>query len=926
MDDHPYMMYSLVDQQIYETIEKRKPNPSFHDVVKNLLPAHWKLSIGGVWTNISQPGVDTPRFGWKIHLSCIRDQGKLTLERAVPCLVEHGVDFKFLSDNYILDLSLNKNWPRSQVGKFITAYPRDKAQCQQVATLLAGLTADLSGPYILTDMPVDNSQVVHVRHGAFLQDFRIDRYGVRQHGFHDDQGQWQTDERRPATDMNHTTWSQDQPSTPTRHSQARSDDPAGSEEHAVVIGGRYAIHKAFRYNGEGGIYHGIDTATEQKIVLREIRRGINPRLGGKVMPEGYSIQKEARLMQMAQHTGLIPAYVDHFQEDGHWFLVQQRLLDTKTLWGHAMDIYFALPPVTGRHLTLTLLPLFTKLARGLQKIHGCGVILRDLTRTNVLVTPEGNPCFIDLEFAHGIDEDSPWIHGWTPGFASPQQRGDQSPSTSDDCYAFGVLLLDVLTFCATGMELHKPAIMQRLRRNLADLDMPAALYPLIDGLINADPATRLDLDQAIASLEQMLQEHAAEPENNRCVIPTGPGACVIRDAQDCSGRLQQVLEGVDRFLSTSMTASRRDRLWPSSPMIWSTNPVCLAHGASGVALYLQQRGQLSADVLAWIRQNTVPANCPPGFYHGLAGIAYMQSSCADASTAAHTLEQAWPARTDCGHSLFFGLAGIGLACLQLHSSGTDGPWLDRAVECARLLQAQAEQDTDGVFWRQADQINLGLAEGQTGVALFLLYLHLATGDHAWLAYGKRALDFDLSRRIDSHGHLLWHLHDGASPSEPKTPHLWAGTAGIGSVVARYHYICPDPFYSAILDHCSTTLSSRFGNKTWLAEGFSGIIEFHIDMAHLFPADGKRHLGYARHLAVALLDHAIEIEREDFSGTAFAGVEHVRLCADLSHGTAGIALTLHRLQHGGRRQLMLDQLLPATCAATAASGMELADAL
>jgi len=900
MDNTPYLTFSQLNDKTYETIETRIPDSHFLDLIKPMIPENHQISIGGFWTQINSPNKNIVHYGWKIHISTTVDDAREIIRKTVPCIVKYQVCFKFLSDEFSLRLSLNKNMPRMQVGKFITIYPQSLEQCRLIAKELSELTRGHSGPHILTDHAVDESKNIYVRFGAHTPDYKIDRYGFHIMGYHDENGHWQGDERRLPNPDSALTWKDDHTSSAVK-ANADSIGP-------IVIGGRYSINKAIKYHGEGGVYHGIDTLTNIPIIAREQRRGVSGLPGKSGIEPGYTIKKEAKLLKMAEKSGFAPIYIDHFEEDEHWFLVQERLVDFDTLWGFAMNIYYDSQDVTGNMIFERIRSLFISIAYGLNRIHQCGVILRDLTRTNVLVSKSGQIKFIDFEFAHALKEKSPWVLGWTLGYGSPQQKNDEAPSIKDDCYAFGALLLDVLTFCASGLELDRDAILRKLRRNLNDLMLPAQLEEIILGLLDENPKTRWGLARAIDSLESIVAT-----KSDASVFPTARSQYNIAHANTSNTPefVRDILTGIDDFLKTSMTYSRQDRIWPASPQVWIVNPVCIGYGASGVALYQHRAGTLEPQTLTWIIERTTPNSCPPGFFTGMAGVAWVLADCGKLSQARRIMDDTRTFSENIGPSLYFGLAGIGLTELKLFLKTGDEQHLAHAELCAKKIKEESQEDQNGIYWITSNQTKLGLSEGQAGISFFFLCLYQLTKNIDYLMIGRKALDFDLSQRIETNGQLLWHSRFGALAHEPKTPHMWAGTAGICAVLLRYYHLTQDPEYGVLLDKCKNTLSSRFSNKIWQSEGLAGMVEFHLDMANFFPEHSDAHTSVAWHLAEGIMDHALTLDFNSFKGVAFAGMDHARICADYGYGTAGIGLCLHRLLYKGSNPLFLDEIINPT---------------
>lgn len=79
-------------------------------------------------------------------------------------------------------------------------------------------------------------------------------------------------------------------------------------------------------------------------------------------------------------------------------------------------------------------------------VHREGVVIRDLTPSNVLVLPGGDLRLIDLELAGLPGEDA--VPGGSPGYAAPEQWTARRTTRAADLYSLGAILFAL----ATGAE------------------------------------------------------------------------------------------------------------------------------------------------------------------------------------------------------------------------------------------------------------------------------------------------------------------------------------------------------------------------------------------------------------------------------------------------------------------------------------------
>ncbi len=896
--DHPQLAFTILDRHHFESLDRYKPNEAYANVARAALAPQWTVVPHGYWTHCDPPDAVVATHGWKIHISSTLDNAIETLDTVTRICVEYAIPFKFCSDDVMLELSFNKNASRSQVGKFITLYPADLDIFKVAIDRIHEATRHLTGPHVLTDRPYRDSRVVYYRYGEHKGEVKLDRFGHRLSGFHLEDGSWFSDSREPRFRL--------PPGLVDPF--AAANEIAAPGEGGVLLKGRYRLLGAIKFSAVGGIYRGIDEQTGRKIVAREVRSALG--LLARERNPADALEKEARILQRLETTGYAPVFVDMFSEWEHSFLIQEQF-DAESLWSHAMGYYFAREGQTQIEAFDEIRSIIRKIADGIECVHACGVMLRDITRTNVMITPAGEIKFIDYEYAHEIDDSGPWVHGWTPGYGAPDQVSNAAPSPADDHYAFGVLIMDILTFSSSGFDLNREGLYEKLRQNLIDLNLPMALYDVVKGLTERDATARWDLRRAMETLDKVQAPTDA--------LPLFPLESRLREAPvpeaSIESKLAELVDGIAEHLHVSATFDRRDRLWPCSADMYATNPICIKHGATGVSFFLlRHQGTVDSRILDWIDRATKSTLCPPGLYSGLSGVATLFFATGRGERAIEILEQC--RQSPLIHEaagLYFGASGWGLACLHAWRETREDRFLDWAVGIGEWLLATGLRSERGLSWSVAGKTALGLGEGQSGIALFLVYLSQASNDRKYMHAAMEAMDYDLSYGIDSAGKLLWQHSADAKPGDPKSPHTWYGASGVGVAAIRCFAATGEPRYKAAAERCALNLSSRFTNKLWQFEGVAGFGEFLLDMAHFTGNENYARMAYYQ--AEALFPHAI---KRPSGGIAFAGFDHYRICTDFAEGSSGIGAFIDRLLNRQGRLLMPDDWLLQTPIVTAVS--------
>jgi len=895
MESSPFFAYSFMSPIYHENIYSYEPSNEFLDIVRPALNDDWRIKGRGFWASCSPGDREDLEHGWKIHVSSTQENAAETLAIITKLMADQKIAFKFCADRRMLKMSLGKGWSRFQIGKFIAIYPKDVNEFTRIIDELHVATSHLVGPYILTDKPYRNSRVVYYRYGVHRGKPRVDSTGRNVSGFFLEDGSWYNDIRGPSFRL--------PPGVTDPFALRTSDDSAvktNPQPKAVLLKNRFLVQGAIKFNATGGIYRGIDTESNREVVIREVRGKLGHLETESPDDPTFILKREAKILKRLSSTGLVPEYIDLFKEWDNWFLVVEKL-DAISLWGHSMEFYFSNEYQSVDFGLDKILSSIKEIARGLQVIHSHDIVLRDLTKNNILFTKtEDRIKFIDFEFAFELSDSGPWVAGWTPGYASIEQASSRRPAVADDCYAFGVLILDMLTFCAAGLELGRENIFQKLKLVLFDLGLPPQLMEIVSGLTHSETGQRWSINQAISHLESIEL-----PRVGRRMFPSREELLSVDPPTNLlKNRIAAVTAGLSMFLDSTLDLSRDDRLWPAAPEVFVTNGVSLEYGASGVAFFLlNARGYVSPDVLDWIERKEVATLCPPGLYSGMCGVALLLLEAGRIESAQRVMQKVSSDDLVVDRAgLYYGSAGVGLTNLHFWMRTGEQRYLTDAIQIGNWLVQNATRSETGIYWRTADKVYLGLGEGQSGVALFLTYLSAATNSSYYAEAAGSALDFDISHSKKVAGRLVWKVHTESREHAPNLPHIKYGSAGVGSACIRHFALTGDERYKDIAIDCAYTVRTRMSNKIWQDEGSAGYGEFLLDMATFLDEPAFRHVAFFQ--AEAIVTHALERP----NGIAFGGLDHYRICADYSYGSSGIGIFLDRLMNGKQRFLMLDTLL------------------
>ncbi|MFJ5260162.1 class IV lanthionine synthetase LanL [Streptomyces sp. NPDC088387] len=870
--------------------------------------ADWKTEEGGFWCRVGPTAQHHRVQGWKLHVSATPLSAPEVLLRAARVLVQQRCPFKFAARAEYVEELTGIRFDRAQCGKFLTAYPRDDDQLRSLAEELDRATAGLPGPRILSDRPYRPGSLVHYRYGAFRGVPHLSNEGVHQARLQAPDGRAVEDLRNPW--FSPPTWAElPFPGPPGRPGKA----PAVPRQ--VLLRDRYAVHNAIRHSARGGVYRALDQHTGDEVIVKEARAHVGSWYTGLDARDGLRAEAAA----LTTLDGLGPELVEIFDHEDRTFLVET-VVPGVTLARWISERYAALPDFGTGLPVDEVRSTARRLAHLLGAVHERGLVYRDFTPNNVMVTTDGTLRLIDPEFAA---RPGTWgTRAYTPGYGAPEYvdgpRYGPVPDIAVDLFALGATLFFLCTGTGPAFAADEPAdlrsVVERLDGVLA-LATPhnaaaRTLAPAVRGLCAQAPEDRW----RTARLLTRLDEHVRAPRSTHVPLP-GP-----RDAGGDPVR-RLVDDGLTHTLAT-LAEDGTERLWQSTPFGDSTDPCNVQHGAAGVLVTLAQadaalaRPDLRtalATTASWLTARldlTAAAPPLPGLHFGRAGTAWALHDAARrldddalaerAERLALTLPLRWP-----NPDLFHGAAGAGLAQLKLwHATGRE-EFLDRAADCADGLAAAAVRGDDGVFWpvpadfdsALAGITHLGYAHGVAGVGTFVLEAALATGRADLFELAVEAGD-TLARAAerDERG-ARWRTDRTAENGTGMLYHLCSGASGVGTFLLRLWQATGDDTLRKLSEEAATAVHrARWFTGTAVCHGLAGNGDFLLDMDQ---ALGGPYHAMAEDLAATL--HTRHTLR---NGLALLPDESgSRVTVDYGVGLAGTVSFLLRLRHGGPRPLL-----------------------
>lgn len=857
--DRGYELYCVANPTFYESpVKSQWGNGDFSGIE---LPEGWKRGGKGEWTMcLPSAGLNRSQ-GWKVHVSACLNNAEEILKKVSEYCIGREIPFKYLRGKPSLLMRNAKYASRGASGKFVTIYPADDAAFERIVTDLDAELAGQDGPRILTDLRYADGPV-YARYGGFSERYVADEKGELVTAIADESGQLVPDRRKPVFSL--PEWVE-LPEFLAPHLAAARQ--------ATMADLPYRIEKALHFSNGGGVYQGVDTRTDEKVVLKEARPFAGLSSDGADAVARLKHEHDI-LVQLAGIT-YVPRVHDYFERGGHHFLVEE-FIEGKGLNSTYSERYPLIQPEPGpddlRAYADWALRTSEAVADAVRQLHGRGIVFNDLHLFNIMVRPDDSIVLLDFEAAARVEDGKRPVIG-NPGFAAPRDR----TGFGIDRYSLACLRLAMFLPLTT----------------LIPLDRGKAAE-LAEAIAAQFPVPRDYLDEAVREIEGPATPapDIITAETGRQEFSAGPG---VLEAAEAS---------LIRAILATATPEREDRLFPGDIRQFTGEGLGLSYGAAGILYALHQvSGRRFPEYEEWlIARATAPGSGTMlGLYDGLAGTAFALAGLGRTAEAVKVAEICLSERTErLGPGLHSGTAGLALALLYLGDAAGEPNLTDAGLRAATLTARHSDPASKNMSNESGKSRKAGLMRGSSGPALLFIRLFERTGDRAYLDLAARLLGADLDACVtDRKGALA--VNEGWRTM----PYLADGSAGIALVATEYlrhdHSSEEAERFTGAIPRILKAARGPFYAQSGLMAGRAGLLltlsqagdrnpAGQHDRETLPPAlaDQVRRLGW----------HAIPYA----GGTAFPGDNMFRLSMDLATGTAGVLLALHAARHPGRAGL------------------------
>ncbi|MFI9363715.1 protein kinase [Kitasatospora sp. NPDC053057] len=285
-----------------------------------------------------------------------------------------------------------------------------------------------------------------------------------------------------------------------------------------LLAGRYRLNGVLGRGGMGTVWRAEDEMLGRTVAVKELRMNASVEEEEKHRLIVRTL-REAKATARIRHNSAVTVFDVVDEDDRPWIVME--LVESRSL-ADVVREDGPLAPARAAEIALDVLGV-------LSAAHALGILHRDVKPSNVLIGEDGRVVLTDFGIASVEGDASITSTGMlvgAPSYISPERARGQKPGPPADLWSLGGTLYAMVE---GRPPYDRGSALATLTAVMTEeLTTPAnagPLLPVIEGLLEKDPAKRLDASQTRSMLKRVVAESTAKAESTtQHAMPVEPSA------------------------------------------------------------------------------------------------------------------------------------------------------------------------------------------------------------------------------------------------------------------------------------------------------------------------------------------------------------------------------------------------------------------
>lgn len=669
----------------------------------------YKIEQSKVWLSFIHTNTYLENQGWKIHIGVSILQATEMIGSVSDYCLRKNLTWKVLNSYKNLERSLYGGSGLYESGKQVTIYfNQAKDMCNHIEKLHK-ITQKFEGPKILTDKQYKRNSCIYYRYGAFKPEVMYNQFtGEKIFAMRSNSGDFIEDKRH--INFYKPDWVFD----PLEVSETLPS------EQNVFAEKKLSMKKVLNQKGPGGVYLVLTEGKYQ--TLKEARKYMCTDLQGRDKRD--RIRNEYTILKQLRRIQAVPEVFEMFNSEENTYIT------TEYFQGQTLSKYVETIHQNGEYNFEELTDIIQQIKDIVYAIHKEGIVHRDLSSENIIITKEKRVKIIDFENAYDISSAIKPFQAFTLGFVAKGLEREDRIDKYNDWFSIGAIIFFIATSIdmETKEESNKRWLL-RLKKFTHTIQDKVLLDLAIQGI--------KEMERAISKLntvkEKDLISHFAEQ-------PILSRNSFVKERK----KIIDYLNNEAHFTSDSI-------LFNDSKASNIFSGISFSSGASGILFFLlnsykedkrESTKQFIIKVACWIKDNydENKTKLPTSVYYGFGCLPELFIYTSDLLGIAEFKEKALEitkyinSRSTFQYNVSHGIAGLGLSFLNCYKLTGDRQYLELTKKVFDNIILGMEEECGLVKWKVFVKklpdtqyyYPLGYFYGLAGIGMFVASYHKET--------------------------------------------------------------------------------------------------------------------------------------------------------------------------------------------------------